>query len=88
MTQEKLQRTVTAAVVAGTLLFVFLLGVIIYQVITLSVLNRREKELNEAISSLEESIQENSSDYEYLTSLEGMINQVLSNGGRPEREND
>ena len=41
MTEEKLRRVVTAAVVAGTILLVTLLSYLIYQFVAIGVLNKR-----------------------------------------------
>ncbi|MBE5752576.1 MAG: hypothetical protein E7343_00720 [Clostridiales bacterium] len=68
MTQEKLRRVVTAAVVAGTALFVILLSVLIYQWITIAVYNNRIDKLNEEITSLEQSIESDEKDLEHFSS--------------------
>ena len=41
MTQEKMKRTVIASVVAATLLVAVLIAVLIYQVVSISVHNKR-----------------------------------------------
>ncbi|MBQ9730228.1 MAG: hypothetical protein IJV80_05400 [Clostridia bacterium] len=68
MTQEKLRRVITAAVVAGTLLFIFLLGVIIYQTIRINVLNNRIEDTKEQITQYQESIEKGEHDLEYYES--------------------
>lgn len=56
MTQDKLRRIITACVVGATTLLVFLLGVLVYQWITLGVLNNRISSLAEETTKLEEVI--------------------------------
>ena len=68
MTQEKLRRIVTAAVVAGTALFVILLSVLIYQWITIAVYNKRIEKVNGEIQELEESIAADEESLEYFDS--------------------
>lgn len=68
MTQEKLRRVITASVVAGTLLFVFLLGVIIYQAIRISVLDKRIEATKEQITEYQQSIEKGEHDLEYYES--------------------
>jgi cell division protein FtsL len=68
MTQEKLRRVVTAAVVAGTTLFVILLSVLIYQWITIAVYDKRIEEINEEIAALEQDIAEDERNLDYYSS--------------------
>ena len=68
MTQEKLRRIVTAAVVAGTALFVILLAVLVYQWVTIAVYNKRIEKVNGEIQALEESIAADEESLEYFDS--------------------
>lgn len=68
MTQEKLRRVITAAVVAGTILLVFLLGVIIYQAVKINVLDKRIEDTKDKIAQLEESIEKSENDLDYYES--------------------
>ena len=54
MTQEKMTKLITAAVVAGTTLLVILLSVMIYGFVKIGVLNHRERQLEEDIARLEQ----------------------------------
>ena len=54
MTQEKMRKTITAVVVAATVLLVVLLSVLIYGWVKIGVLNRREEKLNNEIAALEQ----------------------------------
>lgn len=65
MTQEKMRKLITAFVAAGTALLVFLLGVLIYQWITIGVNNRREKKINDEIARLEQQVAEAETDAAY-----------------------
>jgi hypothetical protein len=71
MTEEKMRKTITASVVAGTMLLVFLLAVLIYQWITLAVYNKRIAKAEEENKKLEEVIEEQKFDLEYYQSVMG-----------------
>ena len=68
MTQEKLRRVVTAAVVAGTTLFVILLSVLIYQWIKISVYNSRIEKLEEENKKIEAEIKDSEEALDYYNS--------------------
>ncbi len=71
MTEEKMRKTITASVVAGTMLLVFLLAVLIYQWITLAVYNKRIAKAEEENKKLEEVIEEQKFDLQYYQSVMG-----------------
>ena len=71
MTQEKMRKVIAACVSAATVLFVFLLSYLIYQWVTLAVLDRREKELEAEIQKLEQTIEKDNKDAEYYESVLG-----------------
>ena len=48
MTQEKMRKVITACVSAATVLFVLLLGYLVYQWVTMAILNKRIAEAEEA----------------------------------------
>ena len=58
MTQEKMRKTITAIVVATTVLLVVLLSVLIYGWVKIGVLNRREEKLQTEINELQEQVSE------------------------------
>ena len=62
MTQEKMTKLITAAVVAGTTLLVVLLSVMIYGFVRIGVLSSREKKLNQEIARLEQQKTEGEAD--------------------------
>lgn len=68
MTQEKLRRVVTAAVVAGTTLFVILLSVLVYQWIKIAVYNSRIEKLEEENAQIEAEIQDGEEALKYYGS--------------------
>ncbi len=70
--QEKTKRLVVGAVVAGVLLFVFLLVVIIIQTVQISVRNADIKRIEEEITSLQAQIADGQKDYNYYSSIEGL----------------
>ena len=71
MTQEKMRKVIAACVSAATVLFVFLLSYLIYQWVTLAVLDKREKELQAEIQKLEQTIEKGTEEAEYYESVLG-----------------
>ena len=71
MTEEKMRKVITASVVAATTLIVFLLAVLVYQWITLGVLNNRKDKLLQENAALEEQIQKGGETAEYYESVMG-----------------
>ena len=65
MTQDKMRKTITAVVAAATLLLVILLSVLIYQWITMGVLDRRKENLETEIATLTEQKQNAELDAEW-----------------------
>lgn len=65
MTQDKMRKMITAIVAAATLLLVILLSVLIYQWITMGVLDRRKEKLEAEIDSLNQQKQEAEMDAEW-----------------------
>lgn len=72
MTEDKLRRTVMAAAVAGTLLVVSLLGVIVYQIVTITVLNKRIDRETKKIAELEQVVDKKEGDLNYFESELGL----------------
>ncbi len=54
MTQDKMRKIIAACVSAATVLFFLLAGYLIYQGITLHVLDQRDKALQQEIAELEQ----------------------------------
>lgn len=80
MTQEKMRKLITAIAVAATTLFVLLLAVLIYQWITIGVLNAREKRLEEENAQLQQVIDEKKMDAEFYESVIGKEWLAIQNG--------
>ena len=76
MTQEKMKRTVIASVVAATLL----VAVLIYQVVSISVHNKRIAKAEEEIARLQETIDRRENDLDYYLSLIGKEHLLYANG--------
>ncbi len=68
MTQEKVRRIVTACVSAATVLLVFLLGFLIYQWISIGVLNDKIKDAEAEVAYWEQQVEENKGTEEYFLS--------------------
>ena len=68
MTQEKMRKVITACVSAATVLFVLLLGFLVYQWVTMVILNKRIAEAEEAVSYWEQQVDENEKNAEYYES--------------------
>ena len=71
MTQEKMRKVIAACVSAATVLFVFLLSYLVYQWVTLAVLDKREKELQAEIQKLQQTIEKGNEEAEYYESVLG-----------------
>lgn len=71
MTQERMKRTIIASVVAATLLVVCLLAVIVYQIVAISVENRRIEKLKGEIAELQQTIDQGNFDLDYYLSQLG-----------------
>ena len=80
MTQEKMKRTVIASVVAATLLVAVLIAVLIYQVVSVSVHNKRIAKAEEEIARLQETIDRRENDLDYYLSLIGKEHLLYANG--------
>ena len=68
MTQEKMRKVIAACVSAATVLLVTLLSVLIYQWVTIAVLNKRIKTVETEIAQLEEVVDMKKMDLEYYQS--------------------
>lgn len=71
MTQEKMRKIITACVSAATVLFVLLLSYLIYQWVTMAVLEKREQQLKQEIAELEQTIEQGEEEAEYYESVLG-----------------
>ena len=68
MTQDKMRKVIAACVSAATVLLVTLLSVLIYQWVTIAVLNKRIKTVETEIAQLEEVVDMKKMDLEYYQS--------------------
>ncbi len=80
MTQEKMRRIITACVCAATVLLVFLLGFLVYQLVTINVLNNRIESTKTEIAYYEEKLAEGKDDLEYYQSDLGKYIEALKLG--------
>ena len=65
MTQEKMRKLITAAVVAATALLVFLVTFLVYPWITIAVYNNRIKKVENEIAYYEQLNEQNEKDLEW-----------------------
>jgi hypothetical protein len=68
MTQEKMRKVIAACVSAATVLLTMLLGYLIYQWVTMAVLDKRIDKLETEIAQLEQVIALGEEDLEYYQS--------------------
>ena len=68
MTQEKMRKVIAACVSAATVLLVTLLSYLIYQWVTMAVLDKRIEKLETEIAQLEEVVAKGEMDLEYYAS--------------------
>ena len=70
MTQEKMRKVITACVSAATVLLVLLFSYLIYQWVTIGVLNKRIAEAQDEVNYWQEIVNKGGSDLEYYESQE------------------
>lgn len=68
MTQEKMRKVIAACVSAATVLLVTLLSYLIYQWVTMAILDKRIEKLETEIAQLEQVIAKGEMDLEYYSS--------------------
>ena len=68
MTQEKMRKVIAACVSAATVLLVTLLSYLIYQWVTMAVLDKRIDKLETEIAQLEQVVDEGEENLEYYQS--------------------
>ena len=88
MTQEKMRKIIAACVSAATVLFVLLFTYLVYQWVTLAVLDRREKELQAEIEKLEQTIEKGEEEAEYYESVLGKNWLAIHQGWQAEEEEE
>ena len=71
MTEDKMRRMVTGIVVGVTALIVTLLTILVWQIVTMCVQNKRIAELQQEEARLEQGIEEESSDLEFYKTPAG-----------------
>ena len=76
MTQEKMRKVIAACVSAATVLLVTLLSYLIYQWVTMAVLDKRIEKLETEIAQLEQVVAKAEMDLEYYES-EFYLNQKV-----------
>lgn len=68
MTQDKMRRIITACVSAATVLVVFLLGFLIYQWITIAILNDKIEKVEQDIATEQTKMEQGLNDADYFKS--------------------
>ena len=84
---EKKKRLAVALTVAGTLLFLFLLIILIVQFVKIGVGNAQKARYDEQIKEYERAISENEKDLHYYQTQEGLFHLALENGWRNNNNN-
>lgn len=88
MTQEKMRKVIAACVSAATVLFVLLFTYLIYQWVTLAVLNEREQKLQDEITRLEQTLEDDTKVAEHYESELMQQWLAIQQGWREEEEED
>ena len=88
MTQEKMRKVIAACVSAATVLFVLLFTYLIYQWVTLAVLNEREQKLQDEITRLEQTLEDDTKVAEHYESELMKQWLAIQQGWREEEEDD
>ena len=77
MTQEKMRKVISACVSAATVLFVLLLSFLIYQWVTISVLNKRIAEAEAEVKKWEAIVARGEEDERYFGSEEYLKQAII-----------
>ena len=77
MTQEKMRKVITACVSAATVLFVLLLSYLIYQWVTISVLNKRIEAAEAEVKKWEEIVAKGEEDERFFGSEEYLKQAII-----------
>ena len=88
MTQEKMRKVIAACVSAATVLFVLLFTYLIYQWVTLAVLNEREQKLQDEITRLEQTLEDDTKIAEHYESERMKQWLAIQQGWRAEEEEE
>ena len=80
MTQEKMRKLITAFTTAGTALLVFLLGVLVYQWITIGVKADRLHKLEQELATNQQILEDKSAELGYFQSELGKIDEAMQDG--------
>lgn len=88
MTQEKMRKVIAACVSAATVLFVLLFTYLIYQWVTLAVLNEREQKLQDEITRLEQTLEDDTKVAEHYESELMKQWLAIQQGWRAEEEEE
>lgn len=80
MSEQKRNKIVAAVTVNVILLIVILASVVIYQIVQISIINRRKYEIEQEIKYYEQLIQQGGDNLEYWQSYQYLINKALEYG--------
>lgn len=80
MTSQKRGRVVAAATVSIVLLLVILVAVMVYQLVTIFVLNKNRTDLEEEVSQIIESTENMEQDIGYYQTLDGLNDLIIKYG--------
>ena len=80
MTSQKRDRLVAAVTVNIVLLLVILVAVMVYQLVTIFVLNKNKTDLEEEVSQIVENTENMEQDIEYYQTLDGLNDLIIEYG--------
>ena len=80
MTSQKRNRLIAAATVNAVLLLLILVGIMVYQLVTIFVLNKNNTDLENQISQTNGNIENMKNDIEYYKTDEGLIGLMIEYG--------
>lgn len=80
MSSQKRNRLIAAATVNVVLLLFILVGIMVYQLVTIFVLNKNKTDIEEQITYYSERIDTMSEDIEYYQTVDGLLHLIVKYG--------
>lgn len=80
MTSQKRDRLIAAVTVNVVLLLVILVAVMVYQLVTIFVLDKKKTDLEQEITQIEENTENMERDIDYYQTLDGLNDLIIEYG--------